>query len=68
MVTHPGFGITTQEIDQHQEEIQVNYFQSILKFEQKKIVHEFKRVFVCTWLLLQFCQIDFSFIKEKNSS
>ena len=35
MVTHPGFGITTQEIDQHQEEIQVNYFQSILQFEQK---------------------------------
>ena len=35
MVTHPGFGITTQEIDQHQEEIQVNYFQSILQPEQK---------------------------------
>jgi hypothetical protein len=36
-VTHLGFGITTQEIDQHQEEIQVNYFQrSILQFKQKK--------------------------------
>ena len=37
MVTHPGFGITTQEIDQHQEEIQVNHFQSsISQFIQKK--------------------------------
>ena len=47
MVTHQGFGITTQEIDQHQEEIQVNYFQSsILQFKQKnKIAHGFKRVF-----------------------
>ena len=37
MVTHREFGITTQEIDQHQEEIQVNYFQSsILQFKQKK--------------------------------
>ena len=58
MVTHPGFGITTQEIDQHQEEIQVNHFQSsISQFIQKKIANEFKRVFICSYIC-SCCQID----------
>ena len=68
MVTHPGFGITTQEIDQHQEEIQVNYFQSILKFEQKKSCMSSKEYLSVLGYCYSCCQIDFSFIKEKNSS
>ena len=64
MVTHPGFGIITQEIDQHQEEIQVNYFQSILQLERKTIKCMSSKEYLSVLsYYYSCCQIDFSFIK-----